>query len=196
MSAASTAICAVVRSRISPISTTSGSERRIAGSTAAKVSPALWFTCTWLTPGSRYSTGSSTVMMLTSGLLISASVAYSVVDLPEPVGPVTSTMPCGLVNEVAKRSSLCSVKPSLLSSRSMPPVSSTRSTIFSPHTVGSVAVRRSTVRSIDRTVIRPFCGTRLSVMSTLDMIFSRRDQRRHARALGTVSTSCSTPSMR
>ena len=84
------------------MSTTSGSERRIAGSTAANVRPALWLTCTWLTPGSRYSTGSSTVMMLTSGLLISVSVAYSVVDLPEPVGPVTSTMPCGLVNDVGE----------------------------------------------------------------------------------------------
>ena len=102
--AASTASCAVIRSRISPISTMSGSERRIAGSTAANVRPALWFTCTWFTPGSRYSTGSSTVMMLTVGLLISASVAYSVVDFPEPVGPVTSSMPCGLLNETEYRS--------------------------------------------------------------------------------------------
>ena len=41
----------------------------------AKVRPALWLTCTWLMPGSRYSTGSSTVMTLTSGLLTMFSVA-------------------------------------------------------------------------------------------------------------------------
>ena len=76
--------CAVGRSRTSPIRTTSGSGRRIAGSTAANVSPALWFTCTWVTPTNRYSTGSSTVMILISGVLISARVAYSVVDFPGP----------------------------------------------------------------------------------------------------------------
>ena len=81
----------------------SGSERRIAGSTAAKVSPALWLTWIWLTPSSRYSTGSSTVMTLTSGLLIPVSVAYSVVDFPEPVGPVTRTNPCGLLKDVEYR---------------------------------------------------------------------------------------------
>ena len=47
----------------------------MAGSTAAKVSPALGWTCTWLIPGSRYSTGSSTVITLICGLLISRSVA-------------------------------------------------------------------------------------------------------------------------
>ena len=103
VSAASTASWAVTRSRISPMSTMSGSDRRIAGSTAANVRPALWSTCTWFTPDSRYSTGSSTVMMLTVGLLISVSVAYSVVDLPEPVGPVTRIMPCGLLNEAEYR---------------------------------------------------------------------------------------------
>ena len=73
--------------------TMSGSERRIERSAAAKDRPALLLTCTWLTPGSRYSTGSSTVMMLTSGRLTTLSVAYSVVDLPEPVGPVTRIIP-------------------------------------------------------------------------------------------------------
>ena len=44
-------------------------------------------------PESWYSTGSSIVMILSSSLLISERAAYSVVVLPEPVGPVTSTMP-------------------------------------------------------------------------------------------------------
>jgi hypothetical protein len=40
-----------------------------------------------------YSTGSSMVMILSSGVAISESAAYSVVVLPEPVGPVTTTIP-------------------------------------------------------------------------------------------------------
>ena len=57
------------------MSTMSGSDRRIERSAEAKVSPALGLACTWLMPGSRYSTGSSTVMTLTSGLLTMFSVA-------------------------------------------------------------------------------------------------------------------------
>ena len=44
-------------------------------------------------PGRLNSTGSSAVMMLVSGLLRAAIAEYSVLVLPEPVGPVTSTMP-------------------------------------------------------------------------------------------------------
>ena len=50
-------------------------------------------TCTCVMPSSWYSTGSSIVMMFFSTVLSSVSAAYSVVDLPEPVGPVTSTAP-------------------------------------------------------------------------------------------------------
>ena len=61
----------------------------------AKVNSILALTWVWPMPGSSYSTGSSTV----STLVVDASTvlrpAYSVVVLPEPVGPVTSTMPCG-----------------------------------------------------------------------------------------------------
>ena len=66
MRADSTAIWAVSRSRISPIITMSGSHRRIERSPAANVRPAFVLTCTWLIPCSRYSTGSSTVMMFLS----------------------------------------------------------------------------------------------------------------------------------
>ncbi len=41
-----------------------GVARRIVRSAAAKVRPAFAFTCTWLMPARRYSTGSSTVMIL------------------------------------------------------------------------------------------------------------------------------------
>ena len=95
MSAASIEIFAVSPSLISPTITTSGSERRIERSAAAKVRPARELICTWLMPLSRYSTGSSTVMMLISGRLIWFSAAKRVVDLPEPVGPVTSSAPVG-----------------------------------------------------------------------------------------------------
>ena len=40
-----------------------------------------------------YSTGSSTVMIFLTPSSTSSSAAESVVDLPDPVGPLTSTMP-------------------------------------------------------------------------------------------------------
>ena len=89
VSAASMAIVPVSLSRISPIMTLSGSCRRIERSAAANVSPAFSCTCTCESPASRYSTGSSTVMRLVLGSFVSLMAAYSVVDLPEPVGPVT-----------------------------------------------------------------------------------------------------------
>jgi hypothetical protein len=66
---------AVSRSRISPTSTMSGSDRRIERRAAANVIPALLLTCTWLMPASRYSTGSSTVMMFFVSSLRMFSVA-------------------------------------------------------------------------------------------------------------------------
>ena len=75
VSAASIEMRAVSPSRISPTMITSGSERTIERSAVAKVSPARGLICTWLTPPSRYSTGSSTVMMLISGRLIAFSAA-------------------------------------------------------------------------------------------------------------------------
>ena len=75
MSADSTAIRAVSPSRISPTMITSGSARSIERSPRAKVSPALRLTCSWLTPGSWYSTGSSIVMMFLSIELIAFSAA-------------------------------------------------------------------------------------------------------------------------
>ena len=111
VSDASMAICAVSRSRISPSSTTSGSDRRMLRSALANVRPAFGLTCTWLMPAMRYSTGSSTVMTLISGFATACSVVYRVVDFPEPVGPVTRIMPCGFAYECEYterlRSSMC-----------------------------------------------------------------------------------------
>jgi len=60
---------------------------------ARKRQPFFSFTGIWVIPLIWYSTGSSIVMILSSSFLISLSAAYSVVVLPEPVGPVTSTIP-------------------------------------------------------------------------------------------------------
>ncbi len=62
------AMSAVSRSRISPTMMMSGSWRRMARRPLAKVRPRLGRTGIWLTPGSSYSTGSSMVMNLRSGV--------------------------------------------------------------------------------------------------------------------------------
>ena len=74
---------------------TSGSWRRMARSALAKVKSIFALTCVWPMPASSYSTGSSTVSTLVVLVSTRPKDAYSVVVLPEPVGPVTSTMPCG-----------------------------------------------------------------------------------------------------
>ena len=94
----------VSRSRISPMSTTSGSSRNAArrelANECVSECTSRWFTrhFLWLW---RNSIGSSIVIMCSSrSLLILSSMAASVVDFPEPVGPVTSTRPRGLSHSV------------------------------------------------------------------------------------------------
>ena len=98
VSAACTAICTVSPSRISPTMITSGSCRRMERSRVAKVSPTCGLTWIWLMPRSWYSIGSSTVTTLRETAFSPVSPVYSVVVLPLPVGPVTSTMPLGSSN--------------------------------------------------------------------------------------------------
>ena len=100
VSDARVAACAVSRSRISPIITTSGSWRKMARRPMANDMPTLWSTGIWFTPSRLYSTGSSVVISFFSGPTMALSAAYSVVVLPLPVGPVTRMMPCGLVMRV------------------------------------------------------------------------------------------------
>ena len=64
------AMFAVSASRISPIMMMFGACRSMARRAAAKVMPMSALTMTWLMPGSSYSTGSSTVMIFLSGLLM------------------------------------------------------------------------------------------------------------------------------
>jgi len=56
-----------------------------------------------LKAGSIISIGSSTVLTLTSSVATRFSVEYSVVVLPEPVGPVTRMMPCGRLTSSSQR---------------------------------------------------------------------------------------------
>ena len=55
--------------------------------------PAFSFMLTWFTPGKVISAGSSAVAMLMPGVFKIFRQVYSDTVLPEPVGPVTSTIP-------------------------------------------------------------------------------------------------------
>ena len=105
VSAMRSAASTVSRSRISPISTMSGSSRSAARSAFEKLCVSLC-TSRWLTRQPwcwcTNSIGSSIVRMWSwRSLLILSIIAASVVDLPEPVGPVTSTRPRGRSASVA-----------------------------------------------------------------------------------------------
>jgi len=130
-------------------------------------------TCVWPMPGRSYSIGSSTVMMLVVVEFRRDSDAYNVVVLPEPVGPVTSTMPCGWLISLSNCGSICPLMPRWLRSRRPASLSSRRSTARSPWPVGRVETRTSTGLPPTRNVMRPSCGRRFSAMSSCDMILIR-----------------------
>jgi hypothetical protein len=97
VSAALSAVWTVSSSRISPMRITSGSWRRIRRR-ADLNEPVSWPTSRWLIAerlsACRNSIGSSIVTTcLGIVVLMWSIIAASVVDLPEPVVPVTSTMP-------------------------------------------------------------------------------------------------------
>ena len=71
----------------------SGSWRISARRPSGKPKSSWVCTWVWLKAGSIISIGSSTVLTFTSSVARRRRVEYSVVVLPEPVGPVTSTMP-------------------------------------------------------------------------------------------------------
>ena len=143
VSAALTAISAVSKSRISPTRMMFGSWRRKERSAAAKFRPMFSFTWTWFTPLKLNSTGSSAVMMFVSGVLIFAIEEYSVLVLPLPVGPVTSTMPQGRAIADSNLASDSGSNPSRVMSSINLSLSRRRRTIFSPNSVGSTETRKS-----------------------------------------------------
>ena len=108
VSAAVSAVEIVSRSRISPRRITSGSWRSAARKRVAKpfasVPTSRWLTMQRLWRW-RNSIGSSIVMMWSWRVrLISSITAASVVDLPEPVGPVTRTSPRGKLGRAGEGS--------------------------------------------------------------------------------------------
>jgi hypothetical protein len=112
-------------------------------------------------PSSWYSIGSSVVMIFVCSSLISLSALYNVVVLPEPVGPVTNTMPCGnLIKWWNWRKSPC---PSPAAEREIHAVLvQDRITIPSPCNMGIIETRMSTSRPdshLDPAVLRnPLLG--------------------------------------
>jgi hypothetical protein len=99
VSATVMAAAIVSRSRISPTSTTSGSWRRMVFNAflnewvSAKTSRWLTMHFLWACTNSM---GSSMVTMCSARSEFTlSSIAASVVDLPDPVGPVTRTSPLG-----------------------------------------------------------------------------------------------------
>ena len=99
VSAAVSAVAIVSRSRISPTRITSGSWRRRRAAPSAKLGASTpisrWLTMQRLCRCTN-SIGSSIVRMCSARVRLTSSIiAASVVDLPEPVGPVTRTRPRG-----------------------------------------------------------------------------------------------------
>ncbi len=90
---ASTPIEAVSWSLISPTIITSGSALRNARMALAKSSSIFGFTSSWRRPSCVISTGSSAVQIFLAGVFMYPRAECSVVVLPEPVGPTTSTIP-------------------------------------------------------------------------------------------------------
>ena len=68
---------------------------------------------------------------------------YSVLVLPLPVGPVTSTMPHGLLIAASSFASDSASNPSFVMSSISFDLSSRRMTIFSPKSVGRHETRKS-----------------------------------------------------
>ena len=123
------------------------------------------------------------------------SAEYSVVDLPLPVGPVTSTMPYGWSMTPWKSASIFGRKPSFSRPSLAVETSTMRMTIFSPNLPGSVLTRRSMGLPLTRTEISPSCGMRRSEMSRWDMILMRLEMAACMRYGGVILWK-STPAMR
>ena len=163
----------------------------------AKVISTLVLTCDWPIPSMKYSIGSSTVMMLRLLSLMRSSAAYSVVVLPEPVGPVTRMMPCGLwmssIHHLLRLPRPCRAIRDL---RRPACLSSSRSTTRSPCPEGMVDTRTSTARPAilqgNAAVLWQSLFRDVELRHDLDA----RDTTSGASARRVCSTSCSTPSTR
>ncbi len=140
----------------------------------AKSKSICGLTWVWLKLSSTISMGSSMVETLTSGVASCLSEEYSVVVLPEPVGPVTKIMPWGLRVIFCHRARSSPTKPKSLKLRSSTSGSKIRITSFSPKAVGKVDNRNSTSEpSLRLVLIRPSWGLRFSATFIRDSTFKR-----------------------
>ena len=113
------------------------------------------------------------MIILTSSLFNSLNDVYSVVDLPEPVGPVTRMIPCGLLRIPSNTLISSSSSPRPLFGLVSPSLEVSRITVFSPYTVGRIDTRTSNSRLSTKIVIRPSCGFLFSAISIPPMILIR-----------------------
>ena len=134
-------------------------------------------------------------MMFTPSSLIWERAEYKVVVLPEPVGPVTSTIPYGFAMASMKSFSALGSNPKEPRSNVRFPASRIRNTIFSPKITGSVETRKSTTFRFILSLIRPSCGTRRSAMFKSERILIREVSAAFI-FMGGFKTSYSVPSSR
>ena len=142
-----------------------------------------------------YSMGSSTVMILWTPSSTSSKALAKVVDLPDPVGPVTSTMPLLARSQPRNISRWSGSMPRLSSAMSPRSWASSRSTMDSPNAQGTVETRMSMSLPAMRREMRPSWGRRRSAMS-IPATSLMRDATAGKRSIGCVRRVCSTPSMR
>ena len=102
--------------------------------------------------------------MLTVSSLSCDSSEYSVVVLPQPVGPVTTRMPSGPRHHQLQFAQGVGGEAHLLQLMMDFSRSSMRSTMFSPWMPGWVETRKSIGRPFSVSDMRPSCGARVSAM--------------------------------
>ncbi|MNN57011.1 hypothetical protein D3C81_1719740 [compost metagenome] len=114
------------------------------------------------------------VQTFTSSVASCLRVVYSVVVLPEPVGPVTRMMPLGWPVMLCQRRRSSAEKPSWSKPLSSTSGSKMRITSFSPKAVGRVDKRSSISPPSGALVLtRPSCGLRFSATFIRPRLFSR-----------------------
>ena len=121
--------------------------------------------------------------------------AYSVVDLPEPVGPEVRIIPFGFAIPRSTIANACPVIPIFSISSVVPVLSKIRITTCSPHTTGEIATRRSTSFPATAKVNWPSCGIRCSSIFRFDKILIL-DTNAGSIVFGSSITFLSTPSIR
>ncbi len=162
---------------------------------AAKVMPTRALTWVWPTPSMAYSTGSSMVRILREPSLSRLNAAYRVVVLPEPVGPVTSTMPLGTCNARCTVCITAAGMPNWVNDKLPCSLSRIRSTTRSLLRVGKVDTRTSNAFAPITSDTRPSWGTRFSAISRRAITLTR-DTSSGAMRPGNVAASRITPSTR